>query len=163
MSSEHPTPARAGDWEYLIAHHFPNRYNRTLQLRRSGRAYHFCARCTGELIGFGVYIALFLTFPGFASGSSTPLAATLIGIGPIVALIDWLTQTVRARESTNPIRVLSGGLVGAAFGGWVAFGVAQHWTLFALGTLMLGAYLAIAAGVLYWSGAWRKVLAEHFP
>jgi len=153
----------APDWEYLIAHHFPNRYSRTLVARIGTRAFHFCARCTGELCGFSLYLSLFLAQPWFAMVGSTALVAGILGVCPAAALIDWLTQTVRLRESTNPIRVASGALLGIAFAGLLAFAVVGNWTLFGLGLAVLGLYLVVALAVLYRTGTWRRVMAEHFP
>lgn len=151
------------DWEYLLAHHFPDRYDRTFRLRVAGRSFHFCARCSGQLLGFVAILGPFLLAPRVGYLLSTPLAAVLLGLAPAVAMVDWLVQTVRSQESTNLRRVLSGGLLGAAFGGWVAYGVTWHAVLFAGGWVVLALYLALVCGVLYRTGAWRRVLAEHFP
>jgi uncharacterized membrane protein len=158
-----PTNPTAPDWEYLIAHHFPNRYSRTLEIRPRGRAYHFCARCSGELLGFVAFFAVFLLLPEFAALRASPIVALILGICPVVAFVDWLTQTLRARESTNALRVASGALLGAAFGGLVAYGLTAHWLLFGLGLTVAGFYLATAMVVLYRTGAWNRVIAEHFP
>jgi uncharacterized membrane protein len=151
------------EWEYLIAHHFPDRYSRTLELRRGSRAYHFCARCTGELLGFVGCLALFLAIPWFATVGSTAVAAAILGLCPAAALVDWLTQTTRSRESTNPVRVGSGALLGIAFAGLVAFAVTGNWILFGVGLAVVGSYLIIALVVLYTTDSWRRVLDEHFP
>lgn len=154
---------RPPDWHYLLAHHFPNRYSRTISLRIGGRTYHFCARCSGELLGFVALLTLFLVGPGFGAAVSTPWAAVLLGICPSVSMADWLTQTVRGRESNNPLRVVSGFLLGVAFGGLVAYGLSRQWLFFGGGLVVLGAYLVGAAAQLYRTGSWRRVIEEHFP
>jgi uncharacterized membrane protein len=151
------------EWEYLIAHHFPDRYGRTLTARIGRRSYHFCARCTGQLVGFAAVLAALLAVPAVWLLGSTPLAGLVLGLCPSFALVDWLAQTTNSRESSNRLRVISGGLLGAAFGGLVAFGLKGSWLLFGLGFLVLGGYLVVALVVLQRTGAWRRVIAEHFP
>jgi len=58
---------------------------------------------------------------------------------------------------------MSGILLGLAFGGLVASGFSRDWLFFALGLAVLGGYLTVAALVLYRTGTWRRVVAEHFP
>jgi uncharacterized membrane protein len=163
MPTEPSNALRPADWEYLIAHHFPDRYGRTLALRIGERTFHFCARCTGELFGFLAILTVFVTVPWFGAGVSTPLGGVILGSCPSVAMIDWLTQTVRSRESSNALRVVSGFLLGVAFGGLIAFGISRDWLFFALGLAVLGGYLTGAALVLYRTGTWRRVVADHFP
>jgi len=151
------------DWEILIAHHFPNRYSRTIALRIRRRSYHFCARCSGELVGFLGLIVPFLALPSVGATFSSPFGGIVLGVFPSVPLVDWLSQTLGRRESTNGLRVASGILLGAAFGGLVGYGVTARWAYFGLGLGVLAGYLAIAAAVLYRTGVWQKVLAEHFP
>jgi len=163
MPGTPPTRPGPADWEYLIAHHFPGRYCRTLTVPVGARTLHFCARCTGELIGFVVVLVVFLVIPSFGAATSTPLAGVILGLCPSLAMADWLSQTVRSRESNNALRVTSGFLVGVAFAGLVGYAVSQRWLFFGLGVVVLSTYLAVAAFVLYRTGAWRKVVAEHFP
>jgi uncharacterized membrane protein len=163
MTSEPPKVSAPPEWEYLIAHHFPDRYGRTLEVRLGDRAVHFCARCSGELIGFVVFLACFIASHRFAVDLSTPIGGVVLGLCPTPAALDWLTQTVRSRESGNRLRLASGTLLGAALGGLVAFGWTHRWPEFAGGILVFVAYIATAMLVLYRTGAWRRVLAEHFP
>ncbi len=162
------TPQRSGSerppsWDYLVAHHVPGRYDRTLAVSTRGRSYHFCARCTGEFFGVVAVLAGFLAFPRLGGLGSTPVAEVALALCPSAALVDWLTQTVGSRESNNSLRVASGFLLGVAVGGWLEFGVTGRWLLFGSGVAVLGLYLAIASLVLYRTGAWRRVVAEHFP
>lgn len=163
MPSNPHDRASAPRWEFLIAHHLPARYNRTLRLPLGGRAYHFCARCTGALFGFAFVVALFAVDLPFRLFAETPLAGLLLAAGPALAATDWLEQAAGRRESNNPIRVVSGVALGGSFGGLVAFGVSQQWWLLAAGFGVLGIYLGALSVLLFRSGAWRNVLAEHFP
>jgi len=151
------------DWEILIAHHFPNRYARTIPLRVRGTWYHFCARCSGELVGFLALLIPYLALPAVGNAVATPTGGIVLGLLPAVPLVDWLTQTTGGRESTNLLRVVSGVLLGLAFGGLVGYGLTERWLLFAAGFLVLGTYMAVAATVLYRTGVWQRVIAEHFP
>jgi uncharacterized membrane protein len=163
MTSESPKVAPPPEWEYLVAHHFPDRYGRTLEVRLGERAVHFCARCSGELVGFVTFLVLFIGSARFAGDVSTPLGGVLLGLCPTPAAVDWLTQTVRRRESGNRLRLVSGTLLGVALGGLVAFGWTHRWPEFVGGVLVFVAYIATAMVVLDRTGAWRRVLAEHFP
>jgi uncharacterized membrane protein len=163
MSESPPVGPAAPDWEYLIAHHLPDRYCRTLGLRVRTRTYHVCARCTGELAGFTTLLVAFLLSPEFAHALSTPLGGVVLAFVPSVAWIDWLGQSVGPRESTNSVRLGSGALVGAALGGLVAFGLARQWLLFGSGLAVVGLYLAAAAVTLQRAGVLERVVAEHFP
>lgn len=151
------------DWQYLIAHHLPDRYDRTLTLRIRRQSYHFCARCTGELFGFIAMVTAFLGIPPFGNLVSTPMAGLLLGLCPSPALVDWLTQTVGSRDSNNLLRVASGALLGVSAGGLIAYGVTHRWLFLGSGVAVLGSYLTVAVVVLYRTGAWRKVVAAHFP
>jgi uncharacterized membrane protein len=163
MSAEFPKGVRNPDWEILIAHHFPNRYRRTLELRIGELSYHFCARCSGQLLGFLTILSLFLVSPSFGILLSAPISAVTLGVGPSLPTADWLTQTVRSRESNNYLRVVTGITLGAAFGGLVVYGLSQHWLLFLSSLAMLGFYTAFTSLVLYRTGSLRGVVADHFP
>lgn len=161
--TEIPSAVRTPNWEYLIAHHFPNRYSRTLELRVGGHSYHLCARCTGQLVGFLGVLILFLASPWFADVAVTPTAALILGLCPSASMADWLAQTTRSRESTNPRRVVSGIMLGAAFGGLIAYGISLHGLLFVGSLAVLGIYLALASLALSRTGSLARVVAEHFP
>ncbi len=163
MAFPRPDTSLPPAWEYLIAHHLPARYGRTLTLRIGSRAYHFCARCTGQGIGFLLVLTLFLASPAFGTVASAPFALVVFGLLPSPALADWLWQSARSHESNNPVRVASGALLGAAFGGLVGYGLSGRWWLFGGSFALLGLYLALATLVLYRSGTMERVVAEHFP
>lgn len=163
MAGEPPSGPVVPDWEYLIAHHFPNRYGRTLSLKIGRRVYHFCARCTGQALGFLALLSLFAIRPPFEASAATPAVALVLAVCPAAALADWLTQAVRSRESNNFLRLASGALLGVAVCGLLAYGLTQNWLLFASGLAVLGLYLGLALLVLSRTGSMRRVVADHFP
>jgi len=91
--------------------------HRSLHFR--GRQFPVCARCTGILLGY-------LTYPAFVIGlwPATVLGGLLLNIP---ALVDGSTQLRGFRESTNPLRLVTGLMSGAgqamaasAIGQWIA-------------------------------------------
>ena len=159
---ESPRPATLPP-EYLIAHHTPDRYSRTIVVRVRRRPYHLCARCSGQVVGFALYLAVFFVVPGGASFLLVPAALLSVALFPIPAAVDWITQALGRRESTNGLRFASGGLLGAAFAGLLALLITERWELLLGGLLLLATYLAALLVVLRVTGGWHRVLREHFP
>ena len=93
---------------FLLSHHDEEQYSRTLKITDSVR---LCARCTGMVIGF---ISLLIVNIFFIPYLSWPIALTLMLLMIIPALVDWLTQKFRKRESNNSLRVITGFLLGAS-------------------------------------------------
>lgn len=150
-------------WEILIAHHLPSRWHRTIAFRGRHRTYHVCARCTGQLIGLFAWLAVFATlaFRGFSVFDDR--VQWLFAVFPLPAAVDWVTQAAGHRESRNSLRLLSGMLLGAAFTDLVASLVLAQWTILLAGLVVLVLYIVAVIASLWFSGAWRKVLADHFP
>jgi uncharacterized membrane protein len=96
---------------YVFCHGIPER---CLTIR--GHALPICARCTGLLIGIaaGCFVPI---APYLGSGVSIGLVSLLVG--PF--LVDGITQLAGLRESTNPLRLVTGviGGVGLVFGAQV--------------------------------------------
>ena len=73
-----------------------------------------CARCVGIYAGFLGGLAL---FPLFKWAKELPMRIVLyIAVTPL--FIDGITQAMRFRESTNPLRLATGLTVGVALGLW---------------------------------------------
>jgi len=158
------TPARpSADWEFLIAHHLPNRYSRTLSIRLRARSYHFCARCSGEVVGFVTTVVALGLISSAHLALLSPIGVLVLAVLPLVAWVDWISQTVGRRESSNRLRFVSGVLVGVSIAGLLSLVVLLRWELAGAGVLVVALYLGGALAVLRRTGAWRKVLAEHFP
>ena len=100
------------NWRYLlfllVSHHPPGRLHRTIRVSFMGKNVYLCSRCTGTSLGIiGVFVAN-------AFGASFPIEfyLPLISFLPVVAAVDWFTQSAKLRESKNSIRVASGFLLG---------------------------------------------------
>ena len=95
---------RVASFSLLIEHHPPWLRDRCLCLHLKGRSVYLCARCTGTFLGF---VAGYL----IRSASTSPYLMSLLALP---ALIDWGTQKLCLRESTNIMRVLTGFSLGLA-------------------------------------------------
>ena len=80
-----------------------------------------CARCTGIYVGMlaGAAAAMILLGRRWAMRlrERTVRIIALVAIAPLA--IDGLTQLTGLRESTNPLRVVTGLIAGFAFGLWI--------------------------------------------
>lgn len=150
-------------WEYLIAHHQPHRYNRTLSLTLGPRRYHICARCAGQIVGILAWMGLLWLSVETRSAFFDLRVQWAFPLLPIPAALDWVSQSTGGRESNNSLRVLSGALLGIAGVDLVAALLLGHWLVFGVGLLVTAGYIAVILWVLYATGALRRVVEEHFP
>ena len=97
----------------LISHHDPPYMHRTWSISLRGHTLHICARCSALLVGIilALYIHMFLLY--IPINPITFFGAFLLSLP---AVIDWSTQTLKMRESRNPMRALTGFLLGYAVG-----------------------------------------------
>lgn len=92
-----------------------------------------------------------------------PTTQLWVAFAPAPAAIDWFTQSTAQRESTNWLRFVSGALLGFALSDMLLLLItAQVWLALA-GLGLLGLYTLFVAAGLWRTGAWRRVLTEHFP
>ncbi|MEM2637437.1 MAG: DUF2085 domain-containing protein [Candidatus Korarchaeota archaeon] len=91
---------------FLLSHHTPDRYCRTFTLRVGKNEIHFCARCTFMYFGFGAGLLLLFLFPLYIP--NVLLRNVLPGLLALPAVIDWSTQTLGMRESSNRLRAITG-------------------------------------------------------
>ncbi|MDH5791764.1 MAG: DUF2085 domain-containing protein, partial [Candidatus Bathyarchaeota archaeon] len=94
----------ASFFSLLIEHHPPWQRDRCLSLSLKGRRVYLCARCSGTVLGFVAGSIIVLGYPSLYS----------VVLLALPALIDWGTQKLCLRESTNMIRVLTGFSLGLA-------------------------------------------------
>ena len=150
-------------WEILLSHHVPTRYGRTLRLMVGQRTIRLCARCTGQAAGALTFLLLYLTSAPLRASLFLPTIQVLFAFAPLLAAIVWLTQSLGRRESTNGLRVLSGFLLGMSFAYALVLLIAGNWSLFLAAVFVVALYVGAIGLVLRVTGAWRRVLEEHFP
>lgn len=163
LTASAPPRTDVRDWEYLLSHHLPARFNRTITIRGRIRTYHVCARCTGQLFGLFAWVATFAAFAALRLSIFDHRVQLLFALLPLPAALDWFTQATGGRESRNSLRVISGALLGAAFTDLVASVLLARWTIVVAGVFVLLLYIIALMVSLRLSGAWRKVIADHFP
>ena len=89
------------------------------------------AACVALMLAFRLEIAL-------------PIWMAVLSILPMPALLDWITQTWGIRESTTPLRMLTGSILGIGVGFEVVAGVRLDWLAFVGGIgVAVGYTLAI--------------------
>ena len=96
----------------LLSHHPPEHIARTLCIGWGQNHYRICARCTGMLLGIGVFCA------AWGLGAAVQLAALVLlplSAGLVLpAVVDFNRQMVARRESTNRRRLITGAMFGFA-------------------------------------------------
>ncbi len=81
-----------------------------------------CARCTAIYAGLIGGVVLFLLLPRLRELT----ARWIVAIACLPMVLDGLTQLMTLRESTNPLRIETGLLAGAAFALWALNAVESH-------------------------------------
>ena len=97
----------------IISHHEPPYMHRCWHITLRGHTLHICARCSALLIG--IALAFTIQFWVFRI-EVTPITFFGAFLLSLPAAIDWSTQTLYLRESRNPVRALTGFLLGYAVG-----------------------------------------------
>jgi uncharacterized membrane protein len=145
------------NWRYLLfllaAHHPKEKLDHTIRVNLWGKSVYFCSRCTGIALGmivvfgcrvFGLLVPAVFYFP-------------LIGLLPMVAVVDWFTQSARLRQSKTWIRVGSGFLLGVSEG----LGLLLLFTGFFFGFLAAVGMAAIYGLTVYLVAAKTKCLQGY--
>jgi uncharacterized membrane protein len=96
----------------MISHHPHERLHRTIHIGFKRKHIYLCSRCTGTVLGI---TAIFATN---TFGLKVPMefCLPLISLLPLMAAIDWFTQSAKLRESKNWLRISSGFLLGNSEG-----------------------------------------------
>jgi len=123
----------------LLAHHETKDLRRTIHIRFLGKDYYLCSRCTGK------YSGVLAVFVSFLLGLHIPswMHLLIMAFFPLPSTIDWLTQSIGMRESKNWIRILTGHMLGIAWGLLFLALIKGTLHLFSYGALMLATYLAL--------------------
>ena len=132
----------------LISHHEPPYMNRCWHISLRGHTLHICARCSALLVGIISALFIHLFILPIAVTPITFFGAFLLSLP---AVVDWSTQTLEIRESRNPMRALTGFLLGYAVGFVLAFFNILYYllvvVLYAGYTLIFGAF---APSIIRW-------------
>ena len=123
-------------------------FEHTFRISIRGRDYYFCARCTGIYSAFFSFLlgGIILRYSVLQNRIEGYLSLILSIIFVLPLLIDWGTQKLLLRESTNPIRFITGFIFGIGF--WfVQFTVFIFlWELLAMGLYSLTMYIITLIG-----------------
>jgi len=122
----------------LLAHHETKKLHRTIHIGFLGKDYYLCSRCTGK------YFGVLAVFVSFLLGLHIPvwLHLLIMALFPLPSTIDWMTQSIGMRESKNWIRILTGHMLGIAWGLLFLSLIRGMLYLFLYGVLILAAYFA---------------------
>ena len=107
----------------LLSHHPPEHIGRTICMGPGRYRYRICARCTGMMLGIGVFCA---AWAGFV----------------LPAVVDFNRQLVARRESTNRRRLITGAMFAFALA-WSGRQCAegQWWPLVLVLSIVGGGFL----------------------
>ncbi|MCI4330313.1 MAG: DUF2085 domain-containing protein [Thermoplasmata archaeon] len=158
-----PGPPLPTGRSFLLSHHLPGHYDRTISVPGTRGSVHLCTRCTGQALGGLGYLVVLLTGALAIGVLLEPRVQVLWAVAPLPAAADWLRQSVRGGESTNARRLLTGGLLGAALFDVLLLAATRQWSDLLIAAAVFLAYGLAVAAVLFASGAWRRVLEEHLP
>ena len=103
-----------------------------------GREQRFCTRCGGQWVATAAFASLMLVFQ---PEISLAVWIAVLAILPMPALLDWITQTWGIRESTTPLRLVTGSILGIGVGFQVVAGVRLDWAAFAGGMGVAAGYV----------------------
>ena len=92
-------------------------FEHTFRISVRGRDYYFCARCTGIYSSFFSFllVGIILGYSVIQNRIDGYVSLLLSIILVLPLLIDWGTQKLRLRESTNPLRFITGFIFGIGF------------------------------------------------
>ncbi|HIH45429.1 MAG TPA: DUF2085 domain-containing protein [Candidatus Methanoperedenaceae archaeon] len=95
----------------LLAHHEPERFDRTILVRFSGMSIRLCARCTG------IYLGILSTVVLFLFGLRLPQTAEVVvaAFFPLPAMLDWSLDRYGIWKGANSSRLISGLMVGVSY------------------------------------------------
>lgn len=107
---------RAGDFRegahMLLSHHPPSMYGHCLRVSFMGRSLYLCGRCSGIYGGLGGGL-LFLIIFQIQLNPEWFWFFVSIGLG-FTTIIDWMSQRLTPRKTTNFTRAATGFMSGLA-------------------------------------------------
>ncbi|RLI54154.1 MAG: hypothetical protein DRP09_13880 [Candidatus Thorarchaeota archaeon] len=96
----------------LLSHHPPSMYGHCLRVTVRGRSVYFCARCSGIYGGLGLGL-LFLFLFRITLEPDWLWFLFAIGTG-FATVVDWMSQRLTPRKTTNLVRASTGLMSGIA-------------------------------------------------
>lgn len=96
----------------MLSHHPPSMFGHCLRVSFRGRSLYLCSRCTGIYSGLGLGI-VFLFLTGFPREPSWLWFFLALAIG-FSTVVEWISQRLTPRKTTNLIRAGSGFLSGTS-------------------------------------------------
>jgi uncharacterized membrane protein len=122
---------------HILSHHAPGDWDRCYAPTVFGRRIRVCARC------LGIYPAVVIGAVVALVGPSSLSTLGAVAVLPLPALFDWAVTAFTDRRGHNPVRTLTGLLLGYGYGvGLVTLVVDGE-----LGVLAIGVCYAALAGV----------------
>lgn len=98
------------NWERLFAH------SHWFTLHIFGGELHLCARCSGVVLGFISTKILFTAALASSYSTPFPLGLLISLLLALPAMVDWATQNMGFRQSSNNLRLTTGFLEGLGVG-----------------------------------------------
>ncbi|MHA2140563.1 MAG: DUF2085 domain-containing protein [Candidatus Thorarchaeota archaeon] len=128
MTAEQDAPTRPDELEFdpdalpdggiletlslLLSHHPPSQYGHCLRVSFRGRSVYFCGRCSGIYSGLGLgLISLFFINAVLEPDWLWFMISMAVGLATVV---DWVSQRLTPRKTTNFVRAITGFLSGYA-------------------------------------------------
>ena len=143
-------------WLYLLlAHHPPCQINRTFRIQVGDRVLNICSRCLGQWIGFALVIIWSLNAVPVERGLGQSLL--VFGLLPLPVAVDWSTQTLGLRESTNPLRALTGFLYGLGLGQYIVSLLSRDWL-----TVTAATSIFLCYALVFWLVVSRPGIASKY-
>lgn len=98
--------------QMLLSHHTPSMYGHCLRVTVLGRSIYFCGRCSGIYGGLGLgLLSLFMLQIQLEPDWFWFFVSVALGYTTIV---DWMSQRLTPRKTTNLVRAATGFLSGLA-------------------------------------------------
>ena len=143
----------------LISHHPPSQYGHCLRLSIGGKSIYFCARCTGLYGGLAVGVAVIVLLRFVLEPSWLWFMIALV-LG-FTTVVDWMTQRIARRKTTNHIRFVTG--VGSGIGLAMVFLLSNLvYMLITLGVMVASVGLVTFLENKLKSGTQKEILPEDF-
>lgn len=100
-------------YSMVLTHHTPFQSDHAIPLKIGGYYLFFCTRCTGMVFGIitAIFIESILT-EGFRINIPETVAFYIALFSAIPGLIDWGTQKMGLRKSTDASRIITGLMIG---------------------------------------------------